>query len=444
MAWARKAPNGKWRGCWRDHTGKERAKTFATRTEAKKYAQKMETEVDSGIRRDAEAGKQRFGDYLDRWMQDQHKLRHNSRVFYEGTIKRHILPSLLAKRRLQEIEPRHVRDWITERVRAGTPRATMLDAYEIIVRALYTAVNDEIIPKNPAIRLRKYLPEVPIKVKRQPSREEIDAIADTISPPWYRVAVLVLGYAGIRQGELAGLEVQDVDEQQNCLWIHKQLLVNGTFGPPKNQNRLRSPARIQPWLLDEIKQHIASGWTCEYQGKTLVFSGQIGGHQAAKPWEKHGIENVAEWVGGRRQQDAADELGVYQTTVSEWLRLERGNPRRIGHPKSEAPRTPFSRGGFFQAFKQALEELGLPPAIRAHDLRGAATSWMINELGIPIQIVAAQIGDDPMTLYKSYGQVTPEMHARAIAGLPPRGPDRPGKVLELPAPVVEGEVVLEG
>jgi hypothetical protein len=70
------------------------------------------------------------------------------------------------------------------------------------------------------------------------------------------------------------------------------------------------------------------------------------------------------------------------------------------------------------ALKEALDELSLPPAIRAHDLRGACTSWLINEMGWPIQIVAAQIGDDPMTLYKSYGQVTPDMHRLAIQGLP--------------------------
>jgi integrase len=442
MAWTRKAPNDRVKGCWRDHTGKERSKTFATKTEALRYARKMEVEVQSGIRRDAEAGKQRFGDYLDRWMQDQHKIRHNTRVMYEGSIRRHILPSRLADRRLQEIEPRHVRDWIAERAKAGTPPATMLDTYQIIVRALYTAVNDEIIPKNPAIRLRKYLPEVVERAKRQPSREEVDAIAEIISPPWYRVAVLVLGYAGIRQGELAGLEVQDVDEQESCLWIHKQLLLNGKFGPPKNRRRSLSPARIQPWLLEEIKGHIAAGYTCEYQGKTLVFSSRRG-HPPGyvnEPWKKYGIEDIVAWVGYRRQQDAADEIGVYQTTVSEWVRLARGEPHKWArrHPTPPVP-TPFSRVGFFTAFKQALEELGLPPGIRAHDLRGAATSWMINELGIPIQIVAAQIGDDPMTLYKSYGQVTPEMHARAIAGLPPR--EGLGKVLELPAPVIEGEVV---
>jgi integrase len=425
MPFTRQTPNGRVKACWRDHNGRERSKTFATKTEALRYARKMEVEVEQGIRRDAEAGKQRFGDYLERWMQDQHKIRRNSRRMYEGAINRYILPSHLAKRKLQEIEPRHIRDWIAERVKAGAPPASLLDAYQIIVRAFYSAVNDEIIPKNPATRLRKYLPEIPVRAKRQPSREEIDAIAEAISPPWYRVPVLVLGYAGIRQGELAGLEVRDVDEVEGCLRIHKQLLVNGEFGPPKNQRRQFTPARVQPWLIEEIQEHIAAGWTCQYQGKTLVFSGHVGHHTGGNPWEEYGIDNVAEWVGDRRQQDAADEIGITQTVVSGWLRQERGEPLRNSRPPSDAPRTPFSRGGFWQAFKKALDELGLPPGIRAHDLRGAATSWMINELGIPIQIVAAQIGDDPMTLYKSYGQVTPDMHRLAIEGLPVRGQLRP-------------------
>jgi hypothetical protein len=57
MAWTMFAPNGKVKGCWRDHTGKERSKTSATRTEALKHAKLMEVEIDQGVRRDADAGK---------------------------------------------------------------------------------------------------------------------------------------------------------------------------------------------------------------------------------------------------------------------------------------------------------------------------------------------------------------------------------------------------
>jgi integrase len=424
MAWTKPAPSGKVKGCWRDHTGKERSKTCATKTEALKYAKRMEMEVEQGIRRNADAGRQKFGEYLTDWLEHHHKLRANSRIMYEGTLRRYVLPSRLARYRLNEIEPRHVREWIAEQVKTGKPAASVQDAYQYVLTALYTAVNDDVIPKNPAIRLGKFLPEVHVRVKRQPSREEVDAIAQVISPPWYRVAVLVLGYAGIRQGELAVLEPRDIDAEEGCLWITRQLLISGEFGPPKNEKRrLLSPARIQPWLLEEINQHIDAGYTCEYQGKTLVFSSGYPGARpdGGRPWEKYGIDDPVAWVGDRRQQDAADEIGVQQTTVSEWLMMAKTGSRRPSHrPKNPAGlvRRPFSRVGFFVALKEALDELSLPPAIRAHDLRGACTSWLINEMGWPIQIVAAQIGDDPMTLYKSYGQVTPDMHRLAIQGLP--------------------------
>jgi hypothetical protein len=57
MAWTKPASNGKVRGCWRDHTGKERSKTFTTKTETLRYAKKMEVEIDAGVRRDHDLGK---------------------------------------------------------------------------------------------------------------------------------------------------------------------------------------------------------------------------------------------------------------------------------------------------------------------------------------------------------------------------------------------------
>ena len=61
-------PAGNYRANWRDATGKQRAKTFPTRREAKAFLAETEATLTRGTYIDPNAGRQRFGDYAARWI----------------------------------------------------------------------------------------------------------------------------------------------------------------------------------------------------------------------------------------------------------------------------------------------------------------------------------------------------------------------------------------
>jgi Arm DNA-binding domain len=61
-------PAGGYRANWRDAAGRQRAKTFATKREAKAYLAEVESAVSRGLYVDPHAGRLRFGAYAARWL----------------------------------------------------------------------------------------------------------------------------------------------------------------------------------------------------------------------------------------------------------------------------------------------------------------------------------------------------------------------------------------
>jgi integrase len=385
MAWTRKAPNGKVKGCWRDHTGKERSKTFATKTEALKYARKMEAEIDSGVRRDHDLGKMTLGDWWVEWMETTH-VREKTVSAKRSHLNNHILPTPLARIPLSKITPLDIDRWVSERLRAGARPATISLVSTNLNAALNRAVLREVIPKNPAKGVS--IPEYEPKGKVTISEAEIVALSEAVIPR-YRALILVLGFGGIRVSEAAGLTRKDFNEADGKLWITRQL--HGRpyrWGEPKTPNRKKAPSILPDFVVEAVQEHIDAGLTSTFASETLIFS-------AGPP--------------GRA--------------------VDRGEPGR-----------PLISQTVWQVVKVAAKKIGLPPALRTHNLRDScATNMLAN--GASVQDVADQIGDDAVTVMKTY--IHPSEHSRraALSKMAARAFPSSAKVLELPAPVIEGEVV---
>jgi integrase len=64
-----------------------------------------------------------------------------------------------------------------------------------------------------------------------------------------------------------------------------------------------------------------------------------------------------------------------------------------------------------ERFQAVVKALGLP-AIRFHDLRHAAASYLLDR-GIPVNVVARQLGHDPRVLLTTYAHEVDEASRRA-------------------------------
>jgi hypothetical protein len=162
-------PSGRYRVRWRDAEGnRQRAEqTFATVTEARAFLATVQADM---LRRTCKAPRrvtETLADYGTQWIEGRPGIKESTRHQYGIDFRRHIEPYLGA-RKLDRIEPEVVRRWHNElgrRLRqeladdggAAPMRsmsgpdgsATVARSYRLLRAILQTAVDDELLVRNP-------------------------------------------------------------------------------------------------------------------------------------------------------------------------------------------------------------------------------------------------------------------------------------------------------
>lgn len=252
----RQLKSGRWQVRYRDpNTGQLRSaeETYATKTDAEIALTHIEADITRGQWSDPDAGKVHFGEYATAWLKDR-KLAARSRERHESVIRLHLLPTFCA-RPLSSITTAQVRAWRTACLtRTGEP--TVVKAYQILRAVLNTAVDDELIRRNPC-RIKgadRYdVPERPVLTVA-----EVYAVADSIAP-CYRLLVLLAAFTGLRFGELASLRRRDVDTENAALMVRRsqaEMQTGALFDKaPKSEAGVR-PVAFPTELLPDVKQHL--------------------------------------------------------------------------------------------------------------------------------------------------------------------------------------------
>lgn len=132
----------------------------------------------------------------------------------------------------------------------------MVKAYQILRAILNTAVDDELIRRNPC-RIKgadRYdVPERPVLTVA-----EVYAVADAISP-CYRLLVLLAAFTGLRFGELASLRRRDIDTDNAVLMVQRsqaEMQTGALFDKaPKSEAGVR-PVAFPTELLPDVKRHL--------------------------------------------------------------------------------------------------------------------------------------------------------------------------------------------
>lgn len=252
----RQLKSGRWQARYRDPvTGQLRSaeETYGTKTDAEVALTHIEADITRGQWADPDAGKVHFGAYATAWLKDR-KLAARSRERHESVIRVHLLPTF-GERSLSSITTAQVRAWRTACLeRTGEP--TVVKAYQIMRAILNTAVDDELIRRNPC-RVKgadRYdVPERPVLTVA-----EVYAVADAITPR-YRLLVLLAAFAGLRFGELASLRRRDIDPGNATLMVRRSQaeMQNGALidKAPKSDAGVR-PVAFPTELLQDVKVHL--------------------------------------------------------------------------------------------------------------------------------------------------------------------------------------------
>lgn len=202
---------------WRDDNRQQRTKLFGRKADAKAWLNKVESDLARGEYVDHKAGKVRLQEHAERYLDNQttdpasqHQLRLRFRV--------HILPTL-GGRELRSLKPSVIQAWIAS--------LELAPAYVRVVVAnlsscLQAAVDDGLIATNPCRSASVRAPSLERRRVVPWPADRVDAVRLAL-PERYQEIVTTGAGLGLRQGEIFGLAVEDVDFLRGVVHVRRQV-----------------------------------------------------------------------------------------------------------------------------------------------------------------------------------------------------------------------------
>ena len=156
---------------------------------------------------------------------------------------------------LTEITPEVVKKTYLSATRGGMTPATLKRVSKRLKMILEEALDDGIIERNPAAKIK--VPEPKRNPPKALSEEEAARLASILEqkgPNPLTVAIRLMLYGGLRKGEALGLDWQNVDFDNNAIYICKQFSNDRQLRPPKS-------ARSKRWVhLDKETMEFLKAW----------------------------------------------------------------------------------------------------------------------------------------------------------------------------------------
>ena len=288
----RKLPSGRYQASyWHLAVRHPAQQTFETKAEALAWLSSVETDIHRGRWIDPGAGKVLFGKYIDDWMTQRYDIRPRTRELYKSLIKRHLKPTF-EKVPLTAITTASIRSWRAT-VAADQP-TTAAKAYRLLRAVLMTATADGLIQANPCVIKRAGLERAP--ERKVPTLETLAAIADALDDR-YRALVYTAALAGLRAGELSGLERRHVDLVHGTITVEQQAQVvvgqGRVLGPPKSDAGRRT-VTMPTELVHVLDEHLAT--YVDADPSATVFTGDKGAPITTQHWSKK-FREAADGVG---------------------------------------------------------------------------------------------------------------------------------------------------
>ncbi|MFI6907344.1 tyrosine-type recombinase/integrase [Nonomuraea sp. NPDC050394] len=238
--------------------GTEKSRSFPDRQ--KRRAETWLTEIEADMSRgqyvDPRAGRTTFKQYAEKWL-DSLTTDLNTRSSVETQIRRHAIP-YLGPRPLDSFQPSHIREWLAQ-LEPALPNSSYRRVIFGSVSAIFTAaIDDGVIAKNPCA-VRSVTAPAPAKGRVQPwTAGQVFAVREAL-PNRYQAMADLGGGCGLRQGEIFGLPLDEVDFGTGWLHVAYQIkVIRGrlVFAPPKREKERDVP--LPDRVAGALGEHVES------------------------------------------------------------------------------------------------------------------------------------------------------------------------------------------
>jgi integrase len=270
----RQLPSGRHQARYRGPDGTMYAapQTFATKGDADVWLVLKQAEIHRGDWLKPDAGKVPFESYATQWIDDR-VLKARTEGLYRSLLRNHLVPTF-GKVQVAEIRDADVRRWRKERLSA-VGQSTVAKAYQLLKSILNTAVEDELIRRNPCRIKGAGTPNTPERAMI-PLTKVVEIL--TVIPERYRALVLLGTFASLRWGELAGLRRRHLDLDERVVRIVEAVaeLDGGKLqdDTPKSRAGRRTVA-IPEEIIPDLRAHLDTFAEPGPDGR--VFVGPRGG-----------------------------------------------------------------------------------------------------------------------------------------------------------------------
>lgn len=216
--------------------------------------------------------------FLKKWLADvvQQTLAENTHDSYRRAIEKHINPHV-GRVSLAKFSAVHVQNMLATMSRDEVGSRTRQNTFAVLKAAMVNAETLRLIRENPCRLLKR--PKHQRKDIRPFTLAEARLIlSETVGDRWHAAFVIALT-AGLRPGEILGLEWDAVDLKASQLRIEKQAVeIRGApkLASPKTKSSIRT-ADITQQTVDALRDHRAILLKEGHAAGSLVFPAPEGG-----------------------------------------------------------------------------------------------------------------------------------------------------------------------
>jgi integrase len=256
---------------YRDPAGRSRRKVFARKVDAQRWLADNETARNAGAWVDPAAGRDRLGEWAERWYRTTLDLKPGTRRTYRQLLDNQVLPTFGAAT-LAGVDRLAVREWVAGMVEGGLSPSRIRNAHQVLAQVFTAAVEGGRLARNPAAGVR-----LPKRVEREMlflDAGQVERLADAIGPH-YRVLVYFLAYTGVRFGEAVALRVYRLDLLRGrCEVVESATEVGSQLEWGTTKSDERRTVRLPRFLCDLLAAHLADQ---PRDLDALVFTAPLGG-----------------------------------------------------------------------------------------------------------------------------------------------------------------------
>lgn len=228
----RRLPSGKFHASFVDPDGQRKSapETFRTESDAARYLDRVEREIQRGHWvPDAGLGRRTLRECCEAYLEENPRVGRRWAETCRRNMRLHLTE--LMDMPIIAITPPVVRAWHAKALRGTGGRISISQSYRLMRAVLNVALQDGALSRNPC--------QIPgAGAQRSPERRiatprQVDELTTAVTPR-FQAAVVLAAWCGLRRGEICALHTEDVD------------LVNGTVRVRKNWvELLEEPTRFE-------------------------------------------------------------------------------------------------------------------------------------------------------------------------------------------------------